>query len=311
VTTILECHRCAHPLGEGDRFCSHCGAGVGEPGTTRPVSQRLQAALGSNYQILGELGRGGFAIVYSARDLRLNRYLAVKVMRPDLVASPPVVERFHREAQFAAGLDHPNIVAVTFAGEGEGLVYYAMPRVRGLTLKETLKRNGPLPVPQFLRIFGNLATGLDHAHAQNIVHRDVKPGNIMIDESGKALLLDFGIAKALSAQGGKLSITGQIIGSLEYMSPEQAGGTRDLDARSDIYSLGIVAYEMLTGNPPFDAGTIQQFVALHQTQDPPDVRDKRPDVPHRVATAIHRCLKKAPADRWWSAGEAARAAGAA
>jgi serine/threonine-protein kinase len=282
---------------------------VGKPGETRSVPERLQTALGPEYQVLGELGRGGFAIVYSVRDLRLNRYLAVKVMRPDLVAAPHVVERFHREAKFAAGLDHPNIVAVTFAAEGEGLVYYAMPKVRGLTLKDRLKRNGPLPVPEFLKVFGHIATGLNHAHSQNIVHRDVKPGNIMLDETGKALLLDFGIAKALSAQGGHLSVTGQIIGSLEYMSPEQAAGGRDLDARSDIYSLGIVGYEMLTGNPPFDAGTVEQFVARHQTEEPPDIRTTRADVPARIATAVHRCLKKAPADRWWSALDAAEAAG--
>jgi serine/threonine-protein kinase len=297
-------------LPEGAHFCSNCGANVGTAGETRPVPERLQIALGPEYHVLGELGRGGFAIVYSVRDLRLNRYLAVKVMRPDLVSAPHVVERFRREAQFAAGLDHPNIVAVSFAAEGEGLVYYAMPKVRGLTLREKLKRDGPLPVAEFLKIFRDVATGLNHAHSQNIIHRDVKPGNIMIDETGKALLLDFGIAKALSAQGGHLSITGQIIGSLEYMSPEQAAGGRDLDARSDIYSLGIVAYEMLTGKPPFDAQTIHQFIAMHQTEEPPDIRKARSEIPARIATAVHRCLKKVPADRWWSATDAAAAAGA-
>lgn len=311
----LTCDKCSGPLTDGARFCSTCGAAVpasapaAPAAPTQSVSERLQAALGKNYQVLGELGRGGFAIVYSVRDLRLNRYLAVKVIRPELVAASSVLERFRREAQFAAGLDHPNIVAVTFAGEAEGLVYYAMPRVRGLTLRERVKREGPVSFPEFLRIFGQVARGLTHAHAQNLVHRDVKPSNIMLDESGKAMLLDFGIAKALSAGGGSLSITGQIIGSLEYMSPEQAGGGRDLDARSDIYSLGIVAYEMLTGKPPFDAESVQQFVVLHQTHEAPDVRRDRADTPPRIANAVQRCLMKEPSQRWQSATDAAEAAG--
>jgi serine/threonine protein kinase len=247
--------------------------------------------------------------VYSARDLKKNRYLAIKVMRPDFVAAALIVERFRRETQYATRLNHPNIVSVTFAGEGENLVYYAMPRVRGITLREKLRRDGPTPISDFINILRDVAQGLEHAHRQSIIHRDVKPGNIMIDESGKAMLLDFGIAKALSAEGGNLSISGQIIGSVEYMSPEQASGGKDLDARSDIYSLGIVAYEMLTGQPPFDAQTVQQFVAMHLTEEPPDIRLKRPDLPVQIATAIHRCLKKNRGDRWASAVEAARMAG--
>jgi serine/threonine-protein kinase len=303
-----ECGKCARPLAADDRFCTHCGTPVGEPGTARSIPERLQSALGSGFQVLGELGRGGFAIVYSARDLKNNRYLAIKVMRPDLVAASLIVERFRREAQYAAKLNHPNIVSVTFTGEGENLVYYAMPRVRGTTLKDKLRRDGPTPVSDFINIFRDVAQGLEHAHRQGIVHRDVKPGNIMIDHMGKALLLDFGIAKALSAEGGNLSISGQIIGSLEYMSPEQAAGARDLDGRSDIYSLGIVAYEMLTGKPPFDAPTIQQFVAMHLTEEPPDIRIQRPDLPSQIASAIHRCLRKNRADRWSSAVEAAKMA---
>src|ERR1051326_3922820 len=231
--SVATCQKCAAALPPNARFCSFCGSTVtAEPAANDgPIPERLQRVLGANYSVLGELGRGGFAVVYSVRDTRLNRYLAVKVMRPELVSSPLVAERFRREAQYVAQLDHPNILSVTFAGEGEGLLYYAMPKVRGKTLREILKRSGPFAIPNFLRVFTDIARGLDHAHQNHLVHRGVKPGNVMVEESGRGLLLDFGIAKALSAQGGKLSMSGQVIGSVEYKSPEQAGGSNNIDAR--------------------------------------------------------------------------------
>jgi serine/threonine protein kinase len=271
------------------------------------VPERLARALGADYSIVGELGRGGFAVVYSVRDQRLNRYLAVKVMRPDLVASPQTLERFRREARIAASLDHPNILPVSFAGEAAGLVYYAMPRVRGQTLRERLRQDGALPVADALRVFAEVGRGLHYAHEHGVVHRDVKPANIMLEHTGKVLVLDFGIAKALSADGASLSLSGIVIGSMEYMSPEQAAGGRDIDRRSDIYSLGVVGYEMLVGQPPQGDAT-GPGLAQRAPSAPPDVRARRPDAPPALARAIGRCLAWDRGARWATAAEAVAAA---
>ncbi len=255
---------------------------------------------------MGELGRGGFAVVYSVKDQRLNRYLAVKVIRPALVASATMIERFRREARMVAQLNHPNILPVSFAGEADGVVFYAMPRVQGRTLREVLRERQTISIAESLRLFREMTAALDHAHRQGIVHRDVKPANIMLEHAGgRALLLDFGIAKALSATGGNLSISGQIIGSLEYMSPLLPGGSKAIDARSDIYSLGIVLFETLAGRLPFAGGTIEDFVTQHSAESAPDVREDRPDVPEYLAAVISRCLRKDPADRWQTAGDVA------
>lgn len=305
----MRCPKCGTLAGAQARYCYHCGARlVEEPRWDAPVAERLATALGSDYSVVGELGRGGFAVVYSVRDLRLNRYLAVKVMRPDLVASPIAVERFRREARFVAQLEHPNILPVSFAGEAQGLVYYAMPRVRGQTLRERLRETGRLSVADAFRVFTQVAQGLHHAHERGVVHRDIKPANIMLEQSGKVLIVDFGIAKALSADGGSLSISGAVIGSAEYMSPEQAGGSKDIDARTDIYSLGVVGFEMLTSETPFPGDSVQQVAAKRIADQAPDVRTRRKDVPEALARAIGRCLMREREARWQTAAEAARAA---
>lgn len=302
-----RCPSCGTASAPDARFCVHCGVKLAEePRWDAPVPERLARALGADYSIVGELGRGGFAVVYSVRDQRLSRYLAVKVMRPDLVASPQAVERFRREARIAASLDHPNILAVSFAGEAAGLVYYAMPRVRGQTLRERLRQDGPLPVREALRVFAEVGRGLDYAHEHDVVHRDVKPANIMLEQTGKVLVLDFGIAKALSADGGTLSVSGAVIGSMEYMSPEQASGSRDIDGRSDIYSLGVVGYEMLAGETPYQGDLAQ--VAARQAGVPPDVRGKRSDAPPAFARSITRCLARDRGARWPNVKEAVAAA---
>jgi serine/threonine-protein kinase len=305
-----SCPACGTAAGPDARFCAQCGVRLApELRWDAPVPQRLAQALGADHTVVGELGRGGFAVVYSVRDLRLNRYLAVKVMRPDLVASPQALERFRREARIAAGLDHPNILPVSFAGEGAGLVYYAMPRVRGQTLRERLRQDGALPVEEARRIFGEVGRGLHHAHEQGVVHRDVKPANIMLEHSGRVLVLDFGIAKALSADGGTLTASGLVIGSAEYMSPEQAGGSKDIDRRSDIYSLGVVGYEMLAGQTPFGGDDLARMLAKRRAgTPPPDVRGKRADAPPGFARAITRCMLPDRAARWPTAWEAVQAA---
>lgn len=305
-----RCPSCGAGVGADARFCAQCGAKLvpEPPRWDAPVPERLVRALGPDHSVVGELGRGGFAVVYSVRDLRLNRYLAVKVMRPDLVASPQALERFRREARIAAGLDHPNILPVSFAGEGAGLVYYAMPRVRGQTLRERLRQDGPLPVDEALRIFAAVGRGLHYAHEQGVVHRDVKPANIMLEHTGKVLVLDFGIAKALSADGGTLSISGVVIGSAEYMSPEQANGSRDIDRRSDIYGMGVVAYEMLAGQTPFSGGDMVAVVKRQAAGKVPDVRGRRPDTPPACAQAITRCLARDREARWSTADQAVGAA---
>ena len=305
----MHCPKCGTLVGAGARFCQQCGTRmVEEPRWDAPVAERLTAALGPDYSVVGELGRGGFAVVYSVRDQRLNRYLAVKVMRPDLVASPTAVERFRREARFVAQLEHPNILSVVFAAEAAGIVYYAMPRVRGQTLRERLREAGRMAPADALRIFTEVAGGLQHAHERGVVHRDIKPANIMLDQSGKALVVDFGIAKALSADGGSLTISGAVIGSAQYMSPEQANGEQDIDARTDIYSLGLVAFEMLAGETPFRGDDMQQIAARQIAAQVPDIRVRRPEVPERLAQAIAGCLKRDRNARWPTAADAARAA---
>lgn len=299
----LVCSRCGSSLQHAERFCSKCG----EP--QLPLTRRLQDALGSNYQLIGELGRGGAAVVYSVRDKALGRYLAVKVIHPELMMSHSVVERFRREARYVAQLDHPNILSVVFSSEDSGLVYYAMPRIRGKTLAKYLDQLGQLPVRGSLGILGQVAAGLDHAHKHGVVHRDVKPSNIMIEEDGHALILDFGVAKALWGDGMHLSASGEIIGSPRYMSAEQASGSSTIDHRTDIYSWGVVGYHMLAGRVPFDDEGVQAVLYKQRSVEPPDLRSLRPDLSEDITEVIHRCLEKNPARRWGSILDAARAAG--
>ncbi len=283
---------------------------IGSESLGATTSQRLREALGPDYQVLGELGRGGFAMVYSVRDRKRNVLLAVKVMRPDLMVSIPL-ERFRREAEFGMKLDHPNILSVLFTGHRSGVAYYAMPRVVGKPLDKHLLACRPLSLSETSSILHDVALGLAHAHERGVVHRDIKPSNIMVETTGKALILDFGIAKALSADGGSLSFSGEIIGSAQYMSPEQASDSKSIDQRADIYSWAVVGFEMLAGHPPFDGSSVREVMHKQLTADVPDVRDYRPDVPQRLAHALFRCMQKAPQDRWGSVLEAARAGGIA
>jgi len=224
------------------------------------VLGRLTAALSNRYTIERELGRGGMAIVYSAQDLKHHRKVAIKVLRPELSASL-FADRFLREIETAAGLTHPHILPVYDSGRANGSLYYVMPFVAGESLRDKLDRERKLPIEDAVRITGEVADALHHAHEHGVVHRDIKPQNILL-ESGHAVVADFGIAKAVSSAGGeRLTETGMAVGTPAYMSPEQAMGEEHLDGRSDIYSLGSVLFEMLGGDPPYVGSTPQAILS--------------------------------------------------
>ena len=265
----------------------------------------LGAALASRYTIERELGRGGMATVYLARDLRHDRLVALKVLRPELAATLGP-ERFQREIRLSARLSHSSILPVFDSGEAAGRLWYAMPYVEGQSLRQRLGKEAQLGVSEALRIAGQVAAALAHAHGQGIVHRDIKPENILLS-GDQALVADFGIAKALDAASTeKLTETGLSLGTPAYMSPEQASGGA-VDARSDIYSLGCVLYEMLAGAPPFTGPTAQAILARHALDPVPPLRTVRATLPEAIDSAVGRALAKVPADRFATVGEFAEA----
>ncbi len=295
----LHCHACQGTLGDDARFCAHCGVAVlAEPlAQGDPLRTALEAKLQAQYRIVRLLGRGGMGAVYLARDIALDREVAIKVVRTDSSARE-IHDRLRREARTAAKLSHPNIVPLHAFGEVEGMPYFVMGYVRGESLATRLRRDGKLPEEEARRILADLAEALDHAHRQGVVHRDVKPDNVLIDdESGRALLTDFGVAKAL---GGSETLTalGGVVGTPAYMSPEQAAGRADIDGRSDIYSLGIMAYAALSGRLPFEGKTAAEMLTKHLTQDPPPLRSLAPALPDATVMAVERCLAKDPAKRF-------------
>jgi serine/threonine-protein kinase len=295
----LRCPACESTLVEDARFCARCGTAVpAEPAAEGDtVRAALEAKLHAQYRIVRVLGRGGMGVVYLARDLALDREVAIKVLKTDSSARE-IQDRLRREARMAAKLSHPNIVPLHAFGEVEGRPYFVMGYVRGESLAARLRRDGKLPDEEARRILVNLAEALDHAHRQGVVHRDVKPDNVLLDdESGRALLTDFGVAKAL---GGSETLTaaGSVVGTPSYMSPEQAAGRADLDGRSDVYSLGVMAYAMLTGRLPFEGKTAADLLTKHLTQEPPPLRALAPTLPDATVFAVERCLAKDPARRW-------------
>ena len=262
----------------------------------------LRSALAGRYEIEEEVGRGGMAIVYRARDVKHDRTVAVKVLRPELAASLGA-ERFLREISIAAKLHHPHILQLYDSGDADGLLYYVMPFVEGESLRDRLQREGPLPLEDAMQVMREAGGALGHAHSYGIVHRDVKPENILL-VAGHAVVSDFGIARAVSEAGGdQLTETGLAIGTPLYMSPEQAAGDKTLDARSDVYSLACVYYEMLAGTPPFTGTSAAAIMARHSMDPVPSLRTVRSTVPSGAEGAVMRALAKVPADRWATAHE--------
>ena len=260
-----------------------------------PLSE-LAAELAPRYQVHGEAGAGGVARVLRATDTETGATVAIKVLHPELSASVHA-RRFYREIQFLARLRHANVLPVLDAGTAGHNVYYVMPYVDGESLRQRLDRVGALPLEEALQVARDIASALDHAHGMKVVHRDVKPENIMIGPD-RALLCDFGIARALEvASAEQLTHTGMVVGTPEYISPEQVQSGRSVDGRADIYALGCILYEVLTGQPPFVGPTPQVIITRHIHQAPRSVRVMRPDVPEPVERAIHAAMAKRRDDR--------------
>jgi serine/threonine-protein kinase len=267
------------------------------------LKDRVISAIGGDYDVGAELGRGGMSVVYRALDLRLMRQVAIKVLPPEFAYDRGVRERFRREASTAAQLNHPHIVPIFSVDEREGIVFFVMSVCDGESLAVRLARTKRPPLPEVRRVLAEVADALHYAHAKGVVHRDIKPDNILIErESGRTLVTDFGIARA--AEGGsRLTVTGIAMGTPAYMSPEQALGEQEFDGRSDIYSLGIVGYQMITGATPFSAGNAPSMLLKHVSEEPIPIRERRADVPEALAQVIERSLRKKPGMRWQSAGD--------
>ncbi len=311
-----RCTSCDTPLPDGVLYCPACGASApteivspshdtatGETTSPEEMRHRIQAALGDGFEVRRRIGRGGFGEVWEALDLKLGRSVAVKVLRPELTASASFRERFRREARSVAKLRHPGVVPIYHVGEAGGLVYFIMPLVEGSTLKTALEREGRLTAGEATRILTEATTALKEAHRRGIVHRDLKPENFMLDgPDRRVILMDFGIAQSGDDADRELTGAGLVMGSPEYMSPEQATGERTLDGRSDIYSLGVVGYRMLAGKLPFNAETAREILTKH-VFTPPEPLAGVATVPPHLAHAVMRCLAKKPSERWQTADD--------
>ncbi len=269
------------------------------------LTARIARAVSASYELGPEMGRGGMGIVYRARDRRLKRNVAVKVLPPELAYRAEIRSRFLREAETAAQLTHPHIVPIYSVDEADGLVYFVMACVDGENLGRRLHERGPMPIADVRRVLAEVADALAYAHARGVVHRDIKPDNILLDQDGdRALVTDFGIARAvIEGNDARLTATGMAIGTPAYMSPEQSAGDREIDGRSDLYSLGVVAYQMIAGELPFRATSTPAMLVKHLSERPTPVDQRRPDCPPDLAAAVMRLLEKEPAQRFASADE--------
>ncbi len=304
------CPQCGGRLLGGDRFCAHCGApqedshpGLAEPAAAAAwdaVVENLRAATAGRYEVGRMLGAGGMAAVFLGREIKLPRRVAIKVMSPSLMLAPGMIDRFRREAATMAALNHPNIVTIFTVDETERLQYFVMKYVGGPSLEAVIQKHGRLPAPVTTAWLTQIAGALGYAHRRGVIHRDVKPANILLDDEGTAIVTDFGIAKVLRDRS--LTQVGATVGTPAYMSPEQCL-SREVTAAADQYSLGIVAYEMLTGEPPFTGPSLEVMQA-HVQQRPPPIAVARPDCPGELQSAIARMLAKEPEERWLSMEDA-------
>ena len=296
-------------------FCPQCGEDVGESAVSDPnerLRKRLSRVLADRYRVGAVLGAGGMGVVFLAEDLKHERNVAIKVLAPELTADAKIVERFDREARTAAALQHPGIVAIHEAGSEQGLHYFVMQYVDGQTLDDLLASRSPLPIDVVTRVLREAAAALGYAHRQGVVHRDVKPANIIIDSTGRTLLADFGISKVVNAKGDattvrKLTQTGGIVGTPHYMAPEHALG-QDVDGRTDQYALAVVGFHMLAGRVPFDDETLPGIIHLHINEAAPRLSSLRPDIPAQLPAAIARAMSKARNNRFDTIEEFAAAA---
>jgi len=270
---------------------------------TDELGTHVAEVLSANYELETEVGRGGMGVVYCARDKRLKREIAIKILPPELSFRADIRQRFLREAETAAQLNHPNIVPIYTVEERDNLVYFVMAYIKGDNLGQRLQQHGPIPPVEVRRILREVGDALAYAHHRNVIHRDIKPDNIIIDEeTGRAMVTDFGIARALTDSGdSRLTATGMAIGTPAYMSPEQSAGDRAIDGRSDLYSLGVVGYQMLCGQPPFVANNTPSMLVKHLSEKPVPVDERWPDLPPDLARAVMICLEKDPNDRFPSA----------
>ena len=301
----MLCAHCASPLPDGGQFCTNCGADVRSPSSSSPASlddagvakltRVLREDTAGEYEIERELARGGMGVVYLATETQLRRRVAIKVLPPALTFGEGAIERFRREARTAAGLDHPAIIPIYRVSTGGELLWYSMKLLEGKSLDTLLKERGRLEFEETVAILDQVADALGYAHEHGVIHRDVKPGNIVLDARGRVTVTDFGIAKEI--QEASASASGHLLGTPYYMSPEQYRGT-EISGAADQYSLGVVAYQCLGGQVPFDASTAYELLSKHVTQPPPPLVDLRPDLPTHAYGAIERALAKNPADRF-------------
>lgn len=300
----MNCFRCGTPVPERARFCAHCGTLVVDPhGTTLIVEtedpeallERVRMVLAGEFDVERELARGGMGVIFKATEVGLRRTVALKVLPPELGLSVKTAERFKREARMVAELDHPNIIPVYRIGQLGGVFFIAMKFIEGRSLGLILDTQGALPVPVALHILRGAARALAYAHDRNIIHRDIKGGNILVDQDGRVLVSDFGVA--LRVSDVNLTADGTVIGTPPFMSPEQCAGRRT-GPQSDQYSLGVVGFQALTGSVPFHADTIAGVMQHHFFTPAPDVRQARDDVPSALAAVLSRVLQKDPVDRF-------------
>jgi len=307
VGVRTTCPQCGVQLDSFTTTCGACGAvitgGAMDAERAERVRARLQEGIGAGYKLGDMLGRGGMGIVFQARELALDRDVALKVLAFDPILNPDAYARFEREARLAARLDHPNIVPIFSVGQGNGIAFYTMRLVRGGSVEALVAGGRALEVGRALPILRDVAAALDYAHAQGVVHRDIKPANVLLGDSGHASVADFGIARAFAgptASGATATGTG-VVGSPAYMSPEQWRGER-VDGRADQYALGVLAFELLAGQRPFAGDSMQELLRMHLQDDAPDIISLRHDLPSYLTNAIRRAMSKDPAARFESAG---------